>query len=442
MDKKLLLIELNEFNFDFIKKGIKKYNCPNIKRLFEKKNIKTYTNDALQDYNLDPWVQWVSVHTGKTSAKHKIHRHGETLRKDIDQIWDKLSKKKICCSIWNPVNGVYRNNKRIKIFFPDPWSFKENPKPKKLQSFLKLPRYYSMNYTDINYTKIIKYFFEFLTPLIFSKSFFNLLKLMPSILPILIKQGLKNYILFFLIDLINLLVFKNEIKKNFTSFNLIFINSLAHFQHNNWDKKEIEYIYFFFVEKIAKIINQLSKNHNDIIICNGFSQEKIKPEYIVRNTNPLEFIKSIGIKCKTVKPNMTTGGTIYFNNKYEKNDAKKKLTRLSFFGINIINVEEKKNHIFYDINLRFKKTFSKDLRIYRTSEILKNIITKKKIRKIRINRDKINFSYNLFKKFTLIKTTSKHINTGNFFYSDFGKKLPGNIANHKIFDLISDYYLN
>ena len=378
MDKKLLLIELNEFNFDFIKKGIKKYNCPNIKRLFEKKNIKTYTNDALQDYNLDPWVQWVSVHTGKTSAKHKIHRHGETLRKDIDQIWDKLSKKKICCSIWNPVNGVYRNNKRIKIFFPDPWSFKENPKPKKLQSFLKLPRYYSMNYTDINYTKIIKYFFEFLTPLIFSKSFFNLLKLMPSILPILIKQGLKNYILFFLIDLINLLVFKNEIKKNFTSFNLIFINSLAHFQHNNWDKKEIEYIYFFFVEKIAKIINQLSKNHNDIIICNGFSQEKIKPEYIVRNTNPLEFIKSIGIKCKTVKPNMTTGGTIYFNNKYEKNDAKKKLTRLSFFGINIINVEEKKNHIFYDINLRFKKTFSKDLRTYRTSEILKNIITKKK----------------------------------------------------------------
>ena len=75
---------------------------------------------------------------------------------------------------------------------------------------------------------------------------------------------------------------------------------------------------------------------------------------------------------------MTTGGTIYFNNKYEKNDAKKKLTRLSFFGINIINVEEKKNHIFYDINLRFKKTFSKDLRTYRTSEILKNIIIIKK----------------------------------------------------------------
>ena len=203
---------------------------------------------------------------------------------------------------------------------------------------------------------------------------------MPSILPILLKHGLKNYILFFLIDLINLLVFKNEIKKNFTSFNLIFINSLAHFQHNNWDKKEIEYIYFFFVEKIAKIINQISKDHNDIIVCNGFSQEKIKPEYIVRNTNPLEFIKSLEIKCKTVKPNMTTGGTIYFNNKYEKNDAKKKLNRVSFFGIHFINIEEKKNYIFYDINLRFKKKFSRDLRNYSINEILKNIISKKKFR--------------------------------------------------------------
>ena len=380
MNKKLLLVELNEFNFDFIKKGIKNYNCPNIKKLFGKKNIKTYTNDAIQDYNLDPWVQWVSIHTGKTSTKHKIYRHGETLNKDTDQIWDKLSKRNIYCSIWNPMNGVYRKNKNIKIFFPDPWSFKENPKPKRLLSFLKLPRYYSMNYTDVNYAKIIKYFFEFLTPLIFSKSFFNLLKLMPSILPILLKHGLKNYILFFLIDLINLLVFKNEIKKNFTSFNLIFINSLAHFQHNNWDKKEIEYIYFFFVEKIAKIINQISKDHNDIIVCNGFSQEKIKPEYIVRNTNPLEFIKSLEIKCKTVKPNMTTGGTIYFNNKYEKNDAKKKLNRVSFFGIHFINIEEKKNYIFYDINLRFKKKFSRDLRNYSINEILKNIISKKKFR--------------------------------------------------------------
>jgi len=440
MNKKLLLVELNEFNFDFIKKGIKNYNCPNIKKLFGKKNIKTYTNDAIQDYNLDPWVQWVSIHTGKTSTKHKIYRHGETLNKDTDQIWDKLSKRNIYCSIWNPMNGVYRKNKNIKIFFPDPWSFKENPKPKRLLSFLKLPRYYSMNYTDVNYAKIIKYFFEFLTPLIFSKSFFNLLKLMPSILPILLKHGLKNYILFFLIDLINLLVFKNEIKKNFTSFNLIFINSLAHFQHNNWDKKEIEYIYFFFVEKIAKIINQISKDHNDIIVCNGFSQEKIKPEYIVRNTNPLEFIKSLEIKCKTVKPNMTTGGTIYFNNKYEKNDAKKKLNRVSFFGIHFINIEEKKNYIFYDINLRFKKKFSRDLRNYSINEILKNIISKKKIQNIKLNRDKINFSYNLFKKFTLIKTTSKHTKNGNFFYSNFGKKLPKKIANHKIFDLITNYY--
>ena len=73
MKKKLLLIELNEFNLKFLKKGSKKYKCKNL--LYLLKNLKycrTFTKDKTQDYNLDPWVQWVSIHTGKNSTKHKI----------------------------------------------------------------------------------------------------------------------------------------------------------------------------------------------------------------------------------------------------------------------------------------------------------------------------------------------------------------------------------
>ena len=95
MNKNLLLLEINECDFKFFEYGSKKYGYPNIKKFFlSKKTVNTYTNDNQEGYNLDPWVQWVSVHTGKLSKNHKIYRLGEKINKATDQIWDKLSKKK------------------------------------------------------------------------------------------------------------------------------------------------------------------------------------------------------------------------------------------------------------------------------------------------------------------------------------------------------------
>ena len=95
MVKNLLLIELNECDFDYFLYGSKKYNYPQIIKFFStKKKLITFTNDKSEGFNLDPWVQWVSVHTGKISKSHKVYRLGQKLNNSTDQIWDKLSKKK------------------------------------------------------------------------------------------------------------------------------------------------------------------------------------------------------------------------------------------------------------------------------------------------------------------------------------------------------------
>ena len=77
--KKLLAININEFNLDFLKKGAKKYNCKNILKFLKLKSIKTYSVDKEQDKNLDPWVQNISINTGMKSSKHKIFNLGEKL---------------------------------------------------------------------------------------------------------------------------------------------------------------------------------------------------------------------------------------------------------------------------------------------------------------------------------------------------------------------------
>ena len=94
-NKDLLAIHLNEFNFNYLKYGVKKYGCKNIKKILNLKKISTYTEDKTQDKDLDPWVQSVSINSGKKSYSHKIYKLGQKIPNHLTQIWDVLSKKNI-----------------------------------------------------------------------------------------------------------------------------------------------------------------------------------------------------------------------------------------------------------------------------------------------------------------------------------------------------------
>ena len=111
---------------------------------------------------------------------------------------------------------------------------------------IKLKEYYAKNYTQPNYLKIIKYSILFLNSFIKNYGINFLIKYFYLILSSTIKQGLRNFILFFLFDLISLYLFKKSIKTNNQCFSYIFLNSLAHFQHNNWSDKKIEKYFIFF----------------------------------------------------------------------------------------------------------------------------------------------------------------------------------------------------
>ena len=80
-NKKLILISLNEINFEIVEKYAKKYNFDNIKSLIEnKKNY--YTTSSENTYEkLEPWIQWVSVYTGLSADDHKIFRLGDVTNK-------------------------------------------------------------------------------------------------------------------------------------------------------------------------------------------------------------------------------------------------------------------------------------------------------------------------------------------------------------------------
>ena len=150
------------------------------------------------------------------------------------------------------MNSKLRESKYLIYYFPDPWNFKDSTKPKQLMGLYYLPNYYAKNYLKFSYLKFIKFslifFFNLISHInlsIFIKDLFFSIKLF-------LKKGIKNFILFFLFDLIFLNIFQKTTKENKSSFSMIFLNSIAHYQHNNWNEIENEKYFFLYVEKNFK----------------------------------------------------------------------------------------------------------------------------------------------------------------------------------------------
>ena len=63
--KRLVLLELNEINFDAVKCYVNQgLSLPGFTKIL---NSHFFTTQAETEYEqLEPWIQWPSIHTGKT----------------------------------------------------------------------------------------------------------------------------------------------------------------------------------------------------------------------------------------------------------------------------------------------------------------------------------------------------------------------------------------
>ena len=119
--KKLILISLNEINFDLAKKYIKKYKFKNFKYLLSEK-FQNYTTSSEKKYELlEPWIQWVSVYTGLSADEHKIFRLGDVVNQNTDQIFEKIEKLNFKVGAISPMNAS-NQLKSPSYFIPDPWT--------------------------------------------------------------------------------------------------------------------------------------------------------------------------------------------------------------------------------------------------------------------------------------------------------------------------------
>ena len=415
----MIFLEINEFNAGLMEKAAKYLNAKNLQRLLKLKHTETTTDDKHERFGLDPWVQWVSIHTGKTSAEHGISHLGDVPKLDHPQLWETLSNKGLRCGVWGAMNASRGTATNCSFFFPDPWSFSEIAYPSELNNLLAFPRYYSKNYGDLDKFKTIRELSKLVLFCANPRITKALLPIAPKIFRHIIKNGMPEYLLFLIFDLINATIFASYYNKTKPDFAVLFLNSLAHLQHHKWTdadslSKEMVVAFKLF-DDILGIIFDIIPFDQPVIVANAFTQycSYDQNEFLYRQKNPEKFLKTAGISFNQVEQAMTNDGHVFFEN---HNDA---LTAGEILGSATVN-EKLVFHVEYDKTSPGKIFFQVILwdHLEESSQLL-------------INGKKIPF-FDLFDRVT--RRSGSHLQRGDVFSN--GINFPDKIYNHELHDYI------
>jgi hypothetical protein len=117
---RLLFLELNEVNFEFLEHYARAGALPTFARLMRSQGYARTRSETVYEH-IEPWIQWFTVHTGQPYAKHGVFRLGDGPQAGARQIWEELSQRGRKVGAFSPMNAgnVLAD---AAFFVPDPWT--------------------------------------------------------------------------------------------------------------------------------------------------------------------------------------------------------------------------------------------------------------------------------------------------------------------------------
>lgn len=429
MTKKTILLGLNELNFNYIKYYVDIGELPNFKALLNNyKLINTYSETKYE--LLEPWIQWVTVHTGKRYEEHKVFRLGDIINTEHEQIFESLETKGLSVGAVSPFNAK-NNLKTPKFFIPDPWtntpvsgnwliqslhqavhqSVNDNAKGR-----LGFKTFISLMFGLVLTTPISQY-------IMFLKMFFE--RKNPGIKAVILDSILANTFLWL-------------IKSKNPDFSNLFLNSGAHIQHHylfnskaydgefsnpEWYCPKGHDPLIKILRLYDNIIGRLLKRNIKLLIATGLHQQPHKKlTYYWRINKHEDFLKIIGVRdYETLSPRMSRDFLVEFSDKSKAISAEHLL--------NSFIMKRNREEVF-KVDNRGSSLF---VELIYSNPILNSDVIISKTEKIEIKQFKSLIS------FVAIKN-GEHNGMGYFLYSenDYKKKIKSEVNLEEIKDIIEE----
>ena len=344
--KRLILLELNEINFDVVNKYVAANSArfPALKKLLLISSIRTTCEKQYKE--LEPWIQWVSVHTGKTYPEHRIFRLGDIVGSSIPQIFEQLEQAGYKVGAISAMNAENRL-RHPAYFIPDPWT--QTAADSSWWSQV-LSQALSQAVNDNAQERItLKSALQVMLSLFRFARARHYVKYLSLILASRRKRWLKALVLDLLLHDVHWNMF-NAKKPNFST---LFLNAGAHIQHH----------YFFNAEPLRKDLHNknpawyipenedpladvlkmydmivgeyLARTDIDIVLATGLAQKPYdRVKFYYRLNTHSDFLRRLGISFSGVRPRMTRDFLIEFNNDDQTLAAQDLLAKVSVVGDN------------------------------------------------------------------------------------------------------------
>jgi hypothetical protein len=355
----MILLALNELNLDLIKGYASQGKLSNFKKLLENGVSETTSENSYE--LLEPWIQWTSIHTGKTFNEHKVFRLGDIAeRQDLFQIFEDLENNGLSVGAISPFNADNRLTKS-KFFLPDPWTKTTTSGSTILKRLSRtVSCFVNSNASGrIRLIDLIWLIFGFLMYVRVKRWYKFILLILKNRMP-----GVKAAIL----DMLLLEIFVTLQKKHKPDYSHLFFNGGAHVQHHymfnstqykgpfknpdwycpaGWDPV------LMMLETYDTIIGDLIKTGERIIGVTGLSQIPHNEQtFYWRPINHIEFLVEAGIKGKfKVIPRMSRDFLIEASSNSHAKEIENQLNQFldSVRNIPVFKVDNRGQTLFVEI---------------------------------------------------------------------------------------------
>lgn len=368
---KLLLLELNEVNFDHVRTYVDLGELPNLGRLIERHGISETTSEQRYE-ELEPWIQWVTAHTGLPLNEHGVFRLGDIRKHDLQQIWEVLEGYGHRVGAISPMNAKNRC-RRAAFFVPDPWTAGS------VSAGLLLTRLYQALTQAVNDNAKGR--------ITLGSAFWLAVAATRYALP-------RNYLRYFslaagsmakpwskaiLLDLLLADVFVRETKRQDPHFASLFLNAAAHIQHHymfnsaayagsrrnpEWyvDAKQdpVLDVYRTYDAIVANILATFGDAR--IMIATGLHQEP-HPEvtFYWRLKDHAAYLRKVGVPFVRVDPRMSRDFLVTCSSHGEASEAERLLSSArTSDGVPLFEIENRGYDLF--VTLSYPSDITSDVK--------------------------------------------------------------------------------
>jgi hypothetical protein len=231
----VIVLEFNELAVPLMKRFMAAGQLPNFKRLHD--NSRTYITDAgVSAPYLEPWIQWVTVHTGLPYSDHQVFNLGDAQKFQKPRLWDLVSKNGGRVWVCGSMNAGYSPGLKGEVL-PDPWSVKTELNDDQLKPYMEFVRGQVQRYDDPNNKLTLASALKFGGFMLRHGLRF---KTISAILSQLISERFGNtyWRRAFILDRLQFDLFRHGYLRHKPKLSTLFLNSTAHLQHVYWRNLE------------------------------------------------------------------------------------------------------------------------------------------------------------------------------------------------------------